>query len=510
MTASRALSAEETDTTEFEDFPTRIPFTNSQINTPAPSPTKSIRTAPNSPSKRGTTLLPDHLHPHFHAQKTAILKRIRILTPSHSDDETVNSIAFSQLNDLMQGSVMRGEGNSCLLIGPRGSGKSKLVEEVISSLPTKPIVVRLSGHAQTNDRLAMREIAFQLMQQTGMSFMNPEEEAAAAEEADNPFIEHPSAQVTALPPPAHLLALISMIPTLGRPTVIVLDAFELFADHARQSLLYCLFDTVQHSKVSSGSKGMAVIGVTARVDAINLLEKRVKSRFSGRMFRTACPQDMEDWMQTIRSALVIAPGMEEDEWTSTWEEEVDIFLQDEKVVTAISETYALTRDMRTLSRILTSFILNLSPSLPIFPPGQFVTSVESHRAPSRSHYLNVLPYPGLCLLIASVHTQIAGHADFTFEMLCEAFYEQLKTSASAPVNIEGGGLGMVRCSRDQLLGAMERLVSFRAFKPAASIATGTTKEFVRYRCTIDRKSIKDAVDRSGQLHLRRWLGKPAN
>ena len=37
-----------------------------------------------------------------------------------------NELAFDDLCDLLTGSVVRGEGNSCLLIGPRGSGKTRV------------------------------------------------------------------------------------------------------------------------------------------------------------------------------------------------------------------------------------------------------------------------------------------------------------------------------------------------------------------------------------------------
>ena len=53
--------------------------------------------------------------------------------------------------------------------------------------------------------------------------------------------------------------------TLPRPTIVVLDAFDLFTSHARQALLYCLLDTVQSCRAGEGRKGVAVIGITTRV-----------------------------------------------------------------------------------------------------------------------------------------------------------------------------------------------------------------------------------------------------
>ena len=269
-----------------------------------------------------------------------------------------------------------------------------MVERAIAALPSKPIVIRLSGYTQHNDRLAIREIAWQLAQQTGQSFL-PTDEADAEDAVDgaetdgelvdgapldepddadanaddeNPFVVKPAPDipkpVIALPPPAHLLALISMIPTLPRATVLVLEGFDLFAGHARQALLYCLLDTAQACRASgggsgSGGSGMAVVGVTTRVDTLNLLEKRVKSRFSGRMMRTACPAKIGHWSALARAVLrtpVAGEEATEDEreWMDTWEGMVDSLMNNEEVMGLLRETYSLARDLQMFRRIMVS------------------------------------------------------------------------------------------------------------------------------------------------------------
>ena len=72
---------------------------------------------------------PSHLHSCLNAQKRAILRTLQ--SPSAMVDESenlfvVNQIATRQLTDLIEGSVIRAEGNSCILLGPRGSGKSRV------------------------------------------------------------------------------------------------------------------------------------------------------------------------------------------------------------------------------------------------------------------------------------------------------------------------------------------------------------------------------------------------
>ena len=89
--------------------------------------------------------------------------------------------ALQGLVNLLKGTVERGEGNSALVVGPRGAGKSRVsysprrllhadiqtIARALDLMPhanktVEPIVVRLSGHAQTNDRLAIREMGRQI------------------------------------------------------------------------------------------------------------------------------------------------------------------------------------------------------------------------------------------------------------------------------------------------------------------------------------------------------------
>ncbi len=155
-----------------------------------------------------------------------------------------------------------------------------------------------------------------------------------------------------LPPSSYLPTLISAIPTLTRPSVLILESFDLFAIHGRQALLYCLLDTVQSCRAGKDSRGIAVVGLTTRVDTINLLEKRVKSRFSGRMLRTAGPGTLDDWISIARNALTVKPSPSNEEWEVWWVAAVEKFLNDSSVQVALSDMYSLTKDVRLLGRIL--------------------------------------------------------------------------------------------------------------------------------------------------------------
>ena len=70
--------------------------------------------------------LPNRFHICLLAQKRAILKAfVSLPSLGHLQDEnSMNSVAFQHLSALLSGTVERGEGNSCILLGPPGSGKT--------------------------------------------------------------------------------------------------------------------------------------------------------------------------------------------------------------------------------------------------------------------------------------------------------------------------------------------------------------------------------------------------
>ena len=171
----------------------------------------------------------------------------------------------------------------------------------------------------------MREIAYQLNHQTGSSFNLPEDDAEDVTSGR----EEDDLQYNFAPPAAYLPTLISQLPTLSRPVIVVLDAFDLFAQHPRQALLYCLLDTVQSCRAGAGRNGLLVVGMTTKVNCVNFLEKRVKSRFSQRVLRVPSVTSLDDAAQFVKT--ILSPGLERlepeealQEWNRIWTDNVQV------------------------------------------------------------------------------------------------------------------------------------------------------------------------------------------
>lgn len=86
----------------------------------------------------------------------------------------------------------------------------------------------------------------------------------------------------------------------SRSIVFVIDEFDLFATHARQTLLYNLFDIAQARKAP-----IAVLGLTTRIDVVESLEKRVKSRFSHRYVYLSLPKSLPAYRDVCKQGLTV-------------------------------------------------------------------------------------------------------------------------------------------------------------------------------------------------------------
>lgn len=147
--------------------------------------------------------------------------------------------------------------------------------------------MRLNGFIQTDDKLALKEIWRQLGREMEI-------------EDDHPTSNHADTLTT-------LLALLSHPSEMSdsstdqttKSVIFVLDEFDLFTTHPRQTLLYNLFDIAQARKAP-----IVVLGLTTRVDVVESLEKRVKSRFSHRYVHLSLPRSIPAYWEICKEGLL--------------------------------------------------------------------------------------------------------------------------------------------------------------------------------------------------------------
>lgn len=241
--------------------------------------------------------LPDYAEKFLGVCQTGLTSELRVITQTVL--EKLNGkrpvplkgleSEYSKAYQLVEQTVTAGEGNSMLLLGSRGSGKTAIIETVISSLKREHgddfHVVRLNGFLQTDDRLALREMWRQLGRET-----NTEDEASKV----SSYADTMATLLGLLSHPEEIYGAQGNgeAKTAAKSVVIILDEFDLFVSHPRQTLLYNLFDIAQARKAP-----VAVVGVTTKVDVTEMLEKRVKSRFSHRYVFVPLPRTFDTFSE---------------------------------------------------------------------------------------------------------------------------------------------------------------------------------------------------------------------
>lgn len=291
-----------------------------------------------------------------HAEESLLLLRSRLCDPNYifslfSDSPDSN---YSKLKYLISSSVTEACNNSVLLLGPRGCGKVAVLELVLQdSLKEYPdliSVVKLNGLLHSEDIYALKEIARQLCLEHQLLFSK-----LASYDDNSQF----------------MIAMLRECALAHRTLIFVLDEFDLFAQ-GKQRLLYGLLDAMQ--TVTSQA---VVVGISSRLDADQLLEKRVRSRLSHRKLLFLPPQ--RDDVQRILEKTLQLPtdaGLPQ-EYVTKFNSEVTSFLVDKKFKEVVDILVSSDSTFNHMLRFLFCAVSNMDLNSGFLTLQNFKTALSS-------------------------------------------------------------------------------------------------------------------------------------
>ncbi|SCU85651.1 LAFA_0D16930g1_1 [Lachancea sp. 'fantastica'] len=201
-----------------------------------------------------------------------------------------------EVERILKQSIIQKESHSAIIVGPRSHFKTAVIEHHLSFLTQKYeqqfVTIRLNGLIHS-EQAAINSIAYQLESRLqglhgnkDISFSISSGSLTEVFEKvlrliDTTAIQHSKSSS------ASRAEKISII--------FIFDEIDTFAGPLRQTLLYNLFDMVEHARVP-----VCILGSTTKMNVVEHLEKRVNSRFSQRMIYVPTIKTFEEFLDVVQ------------------------------------------------------------------------------------------------------------------------------------------------------------------------------------------------------------------
>nr|XP_060632368.1 origin recognition complex subunit 4 isoform X2 [Anolis sagrei ordinatus] len=397
--------------------------------------------------------------------KVQKILRERFCHPSPNEKLFGIEPQYKQLLELLKRTAIQGESNSVLIIGPRGSGKTLLTCHVLNKLmeikqvKDNTLYVHLNGLLQTNDKIALKEITRQLNL-----------ENVVGDKVFGSFAENLTFLLEALKrgDRAH-----------SCPVLFVLDEFDLFVHHRNQTLLYNLFDVSQ-----SAQTPIAVIGLTCRLDILELLEKRVKSRFSHRQIHLVNSFDFKKYLNICKEQLSLPPEFPEKQFSQKWNKNIESALEHPSVQNVLQNQFHYSKDLRSLSMLLMLALNNITISHPYMTSSDFLEASRLCRMNSKANIVHGLSVLEFCLIIAMKHLNDTYDGEpFNFQMVYNEYQMFVQRKAHTVYSFE----------KPVVMKAFEHLQHLELIKPVEGTSNCAQREYLLMKLLLDNSEIMDAL-----------------
>ncbi|KAK9505534.1 hypothetical protein O3M35_009563 [Rhynocoris fuscipes] len=394
-----------------------------------------------------------------------LLKKNLVNTQLHGYEEQKK-----QAYNIIKRTVHSAESDSFLLIGPRGCGKTTLVTACLNDLEKECensnnyLVIKLNGLIHTDDNLALKDIIQQL------HFQELDGDRITGSFSDNLFFV--------------LQSLRSGNRDTSKAVIFILDEFHLFCAHRNQTLLYNLFDVAQ-----SAQAPICVIGITPRIDITEMLEKRVKSRFSHRQIMVYPNHDFKQWIHLIinylslpeKRANIVKPL--DYQFNSFWNDKIVDLFNNKQIVANLKRLFEFGPSERILKSWLFQVISKISEDTH-FITDEIISEVIGNCNDARVELLKDLSVLEFCLVIAmSHHNEIYDGDPFNFEMIFKRYSKFASQNFSAQIS-----------QRPIILKSFERLAELELIMPINSGSKAFKKEYQLYNLLVTESQVKDAAN----------------
>uniref|UniRef100_A0A674BP51 Origin recognition complex subunit 4 n=1 Tax=Salmo trutta TaxID=8032 RepID=A0A674BP51_SALTR len=350
------------------------------------------------------------------------------------------------LLELLRRTAVHGESNSVLIVGPRGSGKTMLLNCILRELlevkdiNKNVLPVHLNGLLQTDDRIALKEITRQLNL-----------ENVVGDKVFGSFAEN--------------LAFL-----LESACPLHLDEFDLFSAQAP----------------------IAVIGLTCRLVG-SLLPQCVLSR----QIHLLSSLSFIQYLDNVRSQLSLPQDFPDTKFHDEWNDGIKTLCEDQLVVDVLQRHYSSSKDFRSLHLLLMLALSRVSASKPAIKPTDLLEASRVCMVDSKANILHGLSILELCLIIAMKHlNDIYEGEPFNFQMVHNEFKKFLQRKSHSIHNFD----------KPVVIKAFEHLQQLELIKSMDSSTAKIQKEYQLVKLMLDHSQIMEALQKYPQCptDVKQW------
>uniref|UniRef100_A0A8C2EBJ8 Origin recognition complex subunit 4 n=1 Tax=Cyprinus carpio TaxID=7962 RepID=A0A8C2EBJ8_CYPCA len=374
---------------------------------------------------------------------------------------------YKHLLELLRRTAVHGESNSVLIVGPRGSGKTMLLGCVLRELMSlkeaqkNVLLVELNEKLQLcNETKSLGFLVFQGSFAENLAFL-----LEALKKGDK---------------------------SSSRPVLFVLDEFDLFAHHKNQTLLYNLLDVSQ-----SAQTPVAVLGLTCRLDVLELLEKRVKSRFSHRQIHLFSSLSFAQYVDAVRAQLSLPPDFPDPKFSDDWNHSVTKLCEDKTVEEILRRNFNGSKDFRSLHSLLFLAVSRVSVSHSTLREADLIEAWRLISADSKANVLHGLSILELCLIIAMKHLNDTYDGEpFNFQMVHNEFKKFIQRKSHSIHKFE----------KPVVMKAFEHLLQLELVRPVDSGVCKVQREYQLMRLMLEHGQVMEALQRYPQCptDVKQW------
>ncbi|KAH3902467.1 related to Origin recognition complex subunit 4 [Saccharomycodes ludwigii] len=362
--------------------------------------------------------------------------------------------SFNQVDTILKQTVITKENHSAILVGPRANYKTLSIETSLNNLKQKYndqfIVIKLNGIIHTEESAISSmatQLELQLQKLRGDSFsLYFEEELAEREKAldknsEAVNLDYKLNNGSLIDIFQRFLQIMNYKSTDTRhkrekvSMVFIFDEIDSFAGPVRQTLLYNLFDMVEGSQIS-----FCIIGCTTKINIMEFLEKRVKSRFSNRIIYFPKPANYKEFTDSVFHLLKIKDATNEAEqcWNQKLFEQINISCS--PLNNLIKKNFDSTKDIRKFFNLFqVVFTKYTFPSFQISDLSLIEKFDKNRLKSGLTSRVKSLSDLELSILIAAARVSIKTNDNVNFNLVYDE-YSSLLTSINASIPSVFGGM----------------------------------------------------------------------